>query len=76
MNVLLSENDIDEHITSSVGKIDKKIENYLKEESGKILFRLEMVLIESYTYRQATGGSYKLTPKRLANTKCTINPDN
>ena len=35
-----------------------------------------MVLIESYTLRRATGGSYKPTSKRLANTKCTINPDN
>src|SRR5205814_1044150 len=52
------------------------IEKYLKEESNKILLQLEMVLIESYTYRRTTGGSYEPTPKRLANTKCTINPDN
>jgi hypothetical protein len=48
----------------------------LKEESGKILLRLEMILIESYTLRRALGGSYILTPKKLANIKCTINPDN
>ena len=35
-----------------------------------------MVLIESYTFCRATGGSYIPTPKKLANTKCTINPDN
>ena len=35
-----------------------------------------MIYIEVYAYRRATGGSYKPTPKRLANTKCTINPDN
>ena len=74
--IFLSENDIDDHITKSAGKIDKKIKKYLKEESGKILLWLEMVLIESYTYRRATGGSYEPTPKRLANTKCIINLDN
>ena len=76
MHVLLSENDIDEHITKSAGEIDEKIEKYLKEESGKILLRLEMVLIESYTLRRTTGGFYEPTPKKFANTKCTINPDN
>ena len=35
-----------------------------------------MVFIEAYTYRRAIGGSYNPTSKRLANTKCTINPDN
>lgn len=75
-HILLSENDIDNHITKSAGEIDEKIEKYLKEESGKILLRLEMVLIESYTLRRATGGSHIPTPKRLSNIKCTINPDN
>ena len=32
--------------------------------------------IEAYTFRRATSGSYISTPKKLANTKCTINPDN
>ena len=64
-HILLSENDIDEHITNSAGEIDEKIEKYLKEESGKILLRLEMVLIESYTLRRATGGSYKPLPRGL-----------
>src|SRR5437667_7098838 len=57
-HILLSENDIDDHITNSTGEIDEKIEKYLKEESGKILLQLEMVLIESYTLRRATGGSH------------------
>ena len=48
----------------------------MKEESGKILFRLEMILIELYTLRRALEGSYIPTPKKLANIKCTINPDN
>ena len=76
MHVLLSKNDIDQHLIQFVEEIDKKIESYLKEESGKILLRLEMIFIESYIYRQANGGSYIPTPKKLANTKCTINPDN
>ena len=63
VSVLLSENDIDEHITNSAGEIDEKIKKYLKEESGKILLQLEMVLIESYTYHRATGGFYEPTPK-------------
>ena len=40
MHVLLSENNIDQHLTQSVREIDEKIESYLKEESGKILLRL------------------------------------
>ena len=51
IHILLSKNDIDDHITRFAREIDQKIEAYLKEESGKILFRLEMVFIESYTYR-------------------------
>ncbi|KAF0559378.1 gastrula zinc finger protein xlcgf46.1 [Gigaspora margarita] len=76
MHVLLSENDIDQHLIQSVGEIDEKIEAYMKEGSGKILLRLEMILIETYTLHRSNGGSYIPTPKKLANTKCTINPDN
>jgi hypothetical protein len=35
-----------------------------------------MVFIEAYTLHRTTGGSYIPTPKKLANTKYTINPDN
>src|SRR5215216_1821153 len=73
---ILSEQYIDEHITQSDVEINQKIKSYLKEESGKILLRLEMILIESYTLRRALGGYYIPTPKKLANTKCTINPNN
>ena len=76
MHVLLSENNIDQHLTQSVREIDEKIESYLKEESGKILLRLEIIFIESYIYCRANRGFYIPTPKKLANTKCTINPDN
>ena len=48
MHVLFSKNDIDQHLTQSVGEINEKIESYLKEESGKILLRLEIIFIESY----------------------------
>src|SRR5437660_7526814 len=76
MRAILSENDIDEHITLSAGEIDVKIEKILSNGSGWVLIRIEMIYIEVYAYRRATGGSYKPTPKKLANTKCTINPDN
>ncbi|GBB97514.1 hypothetical protein RclHR1_00030071 [Rhizophagus clarus] len=76
MREILSEKYIDEHITFSGGEINKKIESYLKEESGKILLRIEMILIESYTLCRSYGGSYIPTSRKLANTKCTINPDN
>ncbi|CAG8632907.1 9247_t:CDS:2, partial [Ambispora leptoticha] len=64
-HLLLSKSDIDEYITRSAGEIDKKIETYLREESGKILLRLEIVFIEAYTYRRSLGGSYIPTPMRL-----------
>src|SRR5277367_1159867 len=35
-----------------------------------------MIYINVYAYRRGTGGLCKPTSKRLANTKCTINPDN
>src|SRR6185312_12974639 len=76
MRAILSENDIDEHITLSGGEIDAKIEKFLKKGSGWTLIRIEMMFIEVYAYRRATGGSYKPTPKNLANKKCTVNPDN
>jgi len=76
MRAILSENDIDEHITLSAGEIDAKIEKFLTNGSGWILIRIEMIFIEAYTYKRATGGSYKPTPKKLANKKCTVNPDN
>ena len=76
MRALLSENYINEHLTSSSGEIDKKIEEFLENGSNWILVRIDMVYIEAYTLRRATGGSYIPIPKRLANTKCTINPDN
>ncbi|GBB99069.1 hypothetical protein RclHR1_03400021 [Rhizophagus clarus] len=76
MRALLSENYIDEHLTSSGGEIDKKIEEYLENGSNWILVRIDIVSIEVYIYSRATGGSYEPTPKKLANTKCTINPDN
>ncbi|GET00114.1 hypothetical protein GLOIN_2v1480811 [Rhizophagus clarus] len=76
MRALLSENYIDEHLTSSSGEIDKKIEEYLENGSGWILVRIDTVYIEVYNLKRATGGSYEPTPKKLANKKSTINPDN
>ena len=73
MRAILSKNDIGKHITQSVGEIDRKIEKHLREESGKILLHIESVFIESYTYHRAEGGSYISIPKKLANTKYTIN---
>jgi hypothetical protein len=51
MHVVLSEYDIDEHITLSAGEIDNHIEGYLKEGSGKILLHLEIIFIKAYTYQ-------------------------
>jgi len=76
MRAILSKNDIAKHITQSVGEIDGQIEKNMKEESGKILLRIDSVFIKTYTYRRAGGGSFIPTPKKLANSKCTINPDN
>ncbi|RIA90972.1 hypothetical protein C1645_822638 [Glomus cerebriforme] len=49
----------------SEGEIDKHITITAKEIDK-----------QAYTYHRATGGSFKPTPKRLTNIKCTINPDN
>ena len=76
MWAILSENDIDEHITLSAGEIDAKIESFLSNGSGWKLIRIEIIYINVYAYRRDTGGLYKPTSKRLTNTKCTINPDN
>ncbi|RIA80758.1 hypothetical protein C1645_838116 [Glomus cerebriforme] len=76
MRPILLEEDIDEHITLTVGEIDKQVEEALLKGSGYTLERIEEISIEAYTLRRGTAGSHKLTPKRLANTKSTINPDN
>ena len=66
MRAILSENDINEHITLSAGKIDEKIESFLSNGSGWKLIRIEMIYIDVYAYRRGTGGSYKPISKRLA----------
>ena len=48
----------------------------LRRGSNWRLVRIEKLCIEAYILRRTTGGSYIPTPKKLANTKCTINPDN
>ncbi|CAJ0838645.1 13078_t:CDS:2, partial [Entrophospora sp. SA101] len=72
MRAILSENDIDEHITLSAGEIDAKIERFLNNGSGWTLIRIEMIYIEVYAFRRAVGGSFKPTPKNLANTKFNL----
>ena len=76
MRSLLSENDIDDHISQSASEIDKDIEEMLKRGSNWRLVRIEKLYIETYTLRRTISGLYISTPKKLANTKCTINPDN
>lgn len=48
----------------------------LTNGSGWCLIRIQKIIIDVYTLRRALGGSYIPTPKKLSNTKCTINPDN
>ncbi|GBB90327.1 hypothetical protein RclHR1_17240002 [Rhizophagus clarus] len=76
MRAILSEGDIEEHITRTIGEIDVQIEKTLKKGSGYILERILEISIETYTLHRALGGSYNPTPPKLANKKCTINPDN
>ncbi|GBB93318.1 hypothetical protein RclHR1_02150005 [Rhizophagus clarus] len=64
MRPILSEGDIDEHITRSVGELDAQVEEALLRGSGYTLEGILTIFIEVYT------------PKKLANTKCTINSDN
>ncbi|GET58831.1 hypothetical protein GLOIN_2v1820840 [Rhizophagus irregularis DAOM 181602=DAOM 197198] len=76
MRVLLLKNDIDDHLTKSAVDITDKIVKFMKGGSGWKIVSIDILTIETYTYRRAKGGSYILTPKALANKKCTINPDN
>ncbi|GBB92879.1 hypothetical protein RclHR1_20710003 [Rhizophagus clarus] len=55
---------------------DKQVEEALLKGSGYTLERIEEISIEAYNLRRGTGGSFIPTPKKLTNTKCTINPDN
>src|SRR5260363_95516 len=48
MRPLLTENDIDEHISQSASEIDKKIEEMLNGKSGMQLIRIEKLCIEAY----------------------------
>ncbi|CAG8475523.1 11073_t:CDS:2, partial [Scutellospora calospora] len=76
MRIILTEEDINEHINLSISEIDNAIDSFMQEGSEMNLVRIEMLTIEAYTFRRTTGGSYISTSKKLANTKCTINPDN
>ncbi|PKK57805.1 hypothetical protein RhiirC2_720983 [Rhizophagus irregularis] len=76
MRPILLKEGIDEHITQTVGEIDKKVEEALLSGSGYMLVRILEISIEAYTLCQGTGGSHISTPKKLANNKSTINPDN
>ena len=44
MRAILSEQDIDDHITLSAGEIDAKIEKFLSNGSGWTLIRIEMII--------------------------------
>ncbi|PKB96142.1 hypothetical protein RhiirA5_435370, partial [Rhizophagus irregularis] len=55
---------------------DKQVEEALLRGSGYTLDRIEEISIETYKLQRGAGGSFKPTPKKLANTKATINPDN
>jgi hypothetical protein len=76
MHLILSEKEINGHIIKFVGKIDKQVEEQLKKGFGGILEQILEISIEAYSLRQTTEGSYILIPKKLANKKCTINPNN
>ncbi|GBC00953.1 hypothetical protein RclHR1_40090001 [Rhizophagus clarus] len=76
MRAILLEEDIEEHITKTIGEIDVQIEGILKKESHYILELILEIYIETYTLRRALRESYIPTPKKLANIKSTINPDN
>ncbi|UZO15801.1 uncharacterized protein OCT59_007216 [Rhizophagus irregularis] len=76
MRVFLLKNDIDDHLTKSAVDITDKIVKFMKGGSGWKIVSIDILTIETYTYCRAEGGSYILTPKALANKKCTINPDN
>ncbi|GBB96236.1 hypothetical protein RclHR1_27070004 [Rhizophagus clarus] len=76
MRPILLKEDIEEHITKTIGEIDVQIEGILKKGSGYILELILEIFIEIYTLRRALGGSFNPTPPKLANSKCTINPDN
>ncbi|PKB94263.1 hypothetical protein RhiirA5_404576, partial [Rhizophagus irregularis] len=67
MRVLLLKNDIDDHLTKSAVDITDKIVKFMKGGSGWKIVSIDILTIETYTYRRAEGGSYILTPKALAN---------
>ncbi|GES97967.1 hypothetical protein GLOIN_2v1481003 [Rhizophagus clarus] len=68
MRAILLEGNIDEHITLTVGEIDKQVEEALLKGSGYTLERIEEISIEAYNLKRGTGGSFIPTPKKLANT--------
>src|SRR6185312_535107 len=55
MRVILTEEDINEHINLSISEIDNEIDSFMKSRSGWNLVRIEMLTIEAYTLRRAFG---------------------
>ena len=56
--------------------IKKGIDEFTSRGSGWILFRVNKLFIEIYKYDPLKGGSYKATPKIIANKKAVINVNN
>ncbi|RIA86933.1 hypothetical protein C1645_878369 [Glomus cerebriforme] len=75
MQVILSKEDIDEHLFHCA-EIDKKIKEMLEGGLNWHLIWIDLVYIEAYIYYRVTGGFFILTSKKLTIIKCTINSDN
>jgi hypothetical protein len=76
MHVLLSKNNITDHITKSVKNIKRKIDDFLQKRFGWHLTKIDTISIKVYTYCCVEGGLYISTFKAFANKKCTINLNN
>ena len=66
MQTLLAKEDFEESYQSSINKIWKSFDEYLKNGSGWILERVEQVLLNTYLYRPINISSYVPTPTAIA----------
>ncbi|XP_067947655.1 uncharacterized protein [Watersipora subatra] len=73
---ILASTNLDEELNRQLANIIRKIDEFTNNGSGWILERVSRFYLEIYRWKPLRGGTYKPTPKALANKNAIINVNN
>ena len=76
MHVLLRKEDYEDSFQSSLNKIWKSFDVYIRNGSGWILDRVEKIFLNSYNYQPIGISSYIATPNNIVKKKAVVNVRN